>query len=283
MVMSTIVFTSRLAVGLISSAAAAALLVPAASGATPVGPVVAVATPAAPMVSAATPSRASLPSIPGKRLVLVATAPIGMAGPAAPAPVVIALNTNAPNTLTAAELGRHEVKQGYVNEQQAAWAGAAQGAGGGAAIGALVGAIAGGIIGILFPIPIVSIIPGAISGAITGAVWGAVGGAVSGYINGQNQARAHNNAVRANGGQPVAARVAGNAAAPLTVDNVLAQVQAVVPQAKPFLPKPKGTAAVMPVRELREIPNVQLPPPAHQAIEDAKRAFARAFGIPTPR
>lgn len=240
--------TSRLTLSLIGAVTAVAVVAPATSEASTAGPLVAGPGQAS-RSTAAVPARVTLPSVPGKQLFVVATAPVGMAGPAAPAPVVVAVDKTPANL---ADLGRHEVKQGYVNEQQAAWQAAGQGALQGAGIGAIVGAIAGGIIGIFFPVPIVSIIPGAIAGAFTGAIWGAVGGAVNGYITGQNQARAHNNAVKANGGQPVAARVAPPAAAPVN-------------------------------RELREIPDVKLPAESLRAIEDAKHAFARALNIPIPR
>ncbi|NNG97191.1 hypothetical protein [Gordonia araii] len=261
---------SRLAAGLIGSAAVATLLAPAASGATPVGHVAATAKPA---VAATTP--APLRSMTDQQVLIVNRAPIGAAGPAAPAPIVVALGKE-----QVAELGKVQVKQGYINEQQAAWQGAGAGAAGGAAVGALVGVIAGGLIGGIFgvfgsiPGIVVGAISGAISGAITGAIWGAVGGAVNGYLNGQNQARAHNNAVRKNGGKPVSAQVSGPVANP--VDQVVRQAQA-------FLPQPQRAVAPKPVRELREIPDVKLPPQAHRAIDDAKRAFAHHFGIRTPR
>ncbi|GED96312.1 hypothetical protein nbrc107697_03510 [Gordonia crocea] len=197
-----------------------------------------------------------VPASSGKQAVLVMTAPVGMAGPAAPQPVVMVVD---PAARTIELPGRVPVKQGYVNEQQAAWQGAAVGAGQGAAIGALVGVIAGGVLGFIFGFPF-GAIPGAISGAITGAVWGAVGGAVSGYINGQNQARAHNDAVRKNGGKPVAARVS----------------------VRPRAAAPHTAAAPMPSPALRKVPKVTAPPHVNRAIDDAKRAFARAFGIPVP-
>ena len=207
--------TSRLTLSLIGAVTAVAVVAPATSEASTPGPLVAGPGQAS-RNTAAVPARVTLPSVPGKQLFVVATAPVGMAGPAAPAPVVVAVDKTPANLASLADLGRHEVKQGYVNEQQAAWQAAGQGALQGAGIGAIVGAIAGGIIGILFPVPIVSIIPGA------------------------------------NGGQPVAARVAPPAAAPVN-------------------------------RELREIPDVKLPAESLRAIEDAKHAFARALNIPSPR
>ncbi len=241
--MRTSFFSSGLAVGLIGTAATAALLAPAASGAAPSGPIAATSLSAPSAVTA--PARTLLPSIPGQRLVIVHTAPAGMAFPAAPAPVVVAVPTD-----KVAEFGKHQVKQGYINEQQAAW----QGAAAGAAQGALVGVIAGAIVGFFLP-PF--FIFGSIVGAFVGVVWGAVGGAVGGYINGQNRARQHNNAVRANNGQPVAARVG--------------------------IPVARKSSARVPVGEMREIPTVTLPPQAHRAITDTKRAIARAFGIPIPQ
>ncbi len=239
----------RLAVGLIGTAATAALVIPTAAGAAPSGSVAAAVVHAAPIV---TPASAPAPA-PDRLMVVVHLAPVGTAGPAAPAPRVVALNRAA-----AAQPGRHEVKQGYVDVQQAAWAGVGPGALQGAGIGALVGAIAGGIIGIFVPVPIISIIPGAISGALTGAVWGAVWGGVTGYLNAQSQAEAHNNAVRKNGGKPVAATVAPPVHAPTRVTPT-------------------------PVYAPSEIPDIKLPPQAHRMIDDAKLAFARAFGIPTPK
>lgn len=255
----------RLVVGLIGSTAAAALLAPTASGATQAGPAAAATHGSAVVAPAAHPM---LPSVPGKEIIVVATAPVGTAGPAAPAPVVVAIDKSA--VARAGQFGRHEVKQGYVNEQQAAW----QEAGRQAGFNAAVGAIAGAIIGILFPVPILSIIPNAIVGAATGAVWGAV----AGYITGQNQARAHNDAVRRNGGKPVSAAVPVRHRA----GNPTGQV-AGLPDVRAFLPQPTRAAHSAPFEGPREIPDVKLPPQAHHAIRDAKDAFARAFGIPIPR
>ncbi|QKT05854.1 hypothetical protein HUN08_00550 [Gordonia sp. X0973] len=270
----------RLVVGLIGSTAAAALLAPTASGATQAGPAAAATHGSAVVAPAAHPM---LPSVPGKEIIVVATAPVGTAGPAAPAPMVVAIDKSAVG-LGMAEFGKHDVAQGYVNEQQAAWQGAGAGAAAGAGVGALGGAIAGAIIGGLFGIfggpvgIIVGAITSGITGAITGAVFGAVGGGINGYITGQNQARAHNDAVRRNGGKPVSAAVPVRHRA----GNPTGQV-AGLPDVRAFLPQPTRAAHPAPFEGPREIPDVKLPPQAHHAIRDAKDAFARAFGIPIPR
>ncbi len=164
---------TRLAVGLISSAAAVALLAPAASGATSQG-VVAAAHPGPTAVAAATP----VASTSVRPFLVIPTAPVGTAGPAAPAPVVLEVvrmprtaaskKHKAMKTRLAKNQVAHKVAErtGYANELEWGLRGAAAGASQAAGQGALYGAVIGGLIG-------------GVGGGILGGLAGTAGGAAA--------------------------------------------------------------------------------------------------------
>ena len=208
---------ARIAVGLVSSAVAATMLVPSAAGAAPLGGAAAHRVVSAPVANehpdAATP-----------RFLLITTAPIGMAGPAAPAPRILVADRPTGNP-----------KDGPINEQ--AWAArsgaelagaqAAEGALWGGIAGAVVGGLAGAVVGIALgavaaPLLLVVIAVGAVAGAAIGAAIGAgIGAAIGGvagyrigYDGGLGDARWHNGRVRQYSGRtagagPRATRTAG--------------------------------------------------------------------------
>ncbi|MFT4199925.1 MAG: hypothetical protein QM634_04260, partial [Gordonia sp. (in: high G+C Gram-positive bacteria)] len=107
---------------------------------------------------------------------------------------------------------------------------------------------------------------GAAVGAGIGATIGGVSGAVNGYNEGLQNARWHNDAVRKNGGKPTVAPVSDQT---LTLDPVTRQVRA--------------SLAALATPTAAQATGLALPPQADKAVDDAKRAFAGALGIPVPQ
>ncbi|MFT4201364.1 hypothetical protein [Gordonia sp. (in: high G+C Gram-positive bacteria)] len=267
---------ARLTVGLVGAAAAATLLSPTASGLTPAGAM------AARPVST-TPAPVAAP--PARPYVVITTAPIGTAGPAAPAPIVLVGDRAA----TPAK------KDGYVNEQE--WAqryaqqGAAQvgiqgllyGALAGAIIGGLVGLGAGLIVGIASAgiaflavglLGVAGAVVGAGIGAVIGGIAGTITGAVNGYNDGLGEARYHNRKLRQYYGDTGRKPAAQQLAAPL-----------------PWTPQQPVTvgdltrtvAPRLPVAVPRELSGIVIPSPATKAVADAQRALGAALGVPPAR
>ncbi|GED96311.1 hypothetical protein nbrc107697_03500 [Gordonia crocea] len=199
--------TAGLVVGLISAATAATLIVPSAAGASGIGSAAQNRGPAVTTNSPATAVPAAV--LNGQRYVVVSTAPIGMAGPAAPAPVVIPV----------ADRPTGNPKDGYLNEQDFASRSAADlaatqaglGALWGAAAGAVIGGIGGMVVGMVVAgllLPVFGAIVGAVVGGTIGAGIGAaigagigggvggISGAATGYEDGMSEARWHNQRVR---------------------------------------------------------------------------------------
>ncbi|MFT3901408.1 MAG: hypothetical protein QM728_14335 [Gordonia sp. (in: high G+C Gram-positive bacteria)] len=292
--MRTEKLSSRVALGLISSTAVAAMLAPVASGATANGYIAAAPAPvAAPVAPALTKDYGPV--------VIVTRAPIGAALPGAPAPIVLVAQPTSTKGVVAIPFGKRNVlgesnrKEGYVNEQQWAWRGAGQGAAeqgqAGAAIGAVIGgiggAVLGGIIGgalgtTIFPVAgtilgaiggaiVVGVIGAGIGAAIGGGI-GAAAGAVGGYNEGLANARWHNSAVKRNGGKPTVAPIADQV---LTLPGANRQLAARKTQPSPVAQLQDALTA--PTRD-----QIALPPAADKAVDNAKRGLAGALGIPVP-
>lgn len=193
---------ARLAVGMISAVTAASMFAPSAAGSVPHST-------NARLGASAVTSAAERPAT-THTLLLIPTAPIGMAGPAAPAPIKLVAATPTGNP-----------KDGYINEQDWAARSAANlaatqaglGALWGAGAGLLIGGIAGGVVGVVVggatapiigPVAIVPIVVGVVGGAVIGAAIGsavgasvgAISGANTGYADGLGDARWHNWKVR---------------------------------------------------------------------------------------
>ncbi|MFT3901406.1 MAG: hypothetical protein QM728_14325 [Gordonia sp. (in: high G+C Gram-positive bacteria)] len=252
--------------GLIGSATVAALLAPAASGATPQG--VAAARPA---VQPATTT--SLPTT-ARPYVVIPTAPIGTAGPAAPAPIVVVATKSVPvKPSPAAAFAGNKYWDERAFAEQTAWQGALLSGGQGVAYGALaggiIGGLAGGLIGVIslsVPGMIIGVVVGALIGAGIGAVIGGTVGTITGAINGYNdglgEARFHNRKLRQyyrSGGQHPAAQ-------PTTVARRASAVQPIAPVVIP-----------------RQVAGIPVPKEAAAAINDAQRALNNVLGVPTPK
>ncbi|MFT3901407.1 MAG: hypothetical protein QM728_14330 [Gordonia sp. (in: high G+C Gram-positive bacteria)] len=282
---------TRLTVGLIGSASVAAVLAPTAAGATPTGAIAAAApTVVAQQVSPATAQRP---------YVVINRAPVGMVGPAAPAPIVLVGGLDTPGSQTRRApdyrydaLGESNRKEGYVNEQDWAWRGAGEGAGAGAGTGAAYGAVIGGIIGavgggligfvvgVSFPpiIPLTviggALIGGAIGagiGAGIGAIAGSIDGAISGYNEGIQNARWHNEKVKLNKGRPVLWPVAQQE---FTLNGLQRSLPALAPSVPTYSPTVPRISPTVPAA-------LPIPREAARVVDDAHRAIANLLPQPT--
>ena len=266
---------TRLSVGLTGVAAAAALLTPAAAGAAPSGPIAAAAKP---VHAAQAPARSVAPSVPGNQMMIVVSlAPVGMAGPAAPTPIVLTAKP-APKKVAGGPRYANEVQWGMQYAGDGASAGVGLGAVYGGIAGAAIGGTLGGIVAALasvisggtltIPMVLVGVGIGAAAGGLAGVVIGGVIGAVSGAVRGYNEgvadAQYYNRMLRANAQGVSATRT----------------ITASKPASKAVPVQRLDQSALTPPRE---IPDVKLPLEAHRFIDEAKLVIARAFGIPTPK
>ncbi len=268
---------TRLAVGLTGVAAAVALLTPAAAGAVPSGAIAAAARPAPEVTSPA--RNVVAPVSENQVMMVVALAPVGMAGPAAPAPIVLTAQP-APKKVAGGPRYANEVQWGMQYAGDGASAGVGLGAMYGGIAGAVIGGTLGGIVAALasvvsggtltIPMVLVGVGIGAAAGGLAGVVIGGVIGAVSGAVRGYNEgvadAQYYNRMLRANA-QGVSATRTITASKPAS-------------KAVPVRAQRLDQSALTPPRE---IPDVKLPPEAHRFIDEAKLVIARAFGIPTPK